>query len=84
MDIKPNNNQRNIKNCFTRLSLGGLGFSSLWMIKHFHHNVKCEALAEQTLNEFSETNQPGSIEWSMLIKYLLPHLCHLLVAITVC
>ncbi|KAK0076229.1 hypothetical protein PV325_005731 [Microctonus aethiopoides] len=82
LDIKPNNNQRNIKNCFTRLSLGGLGFSSLWMIKHFHHSVKCEALAEQTLNEFSETNQPGSIEWSMLIKYLLPHLCHLLVAIT--
>ncbi|KAK0082776.1 hypothetical protein PV326_007038 [Microctonus aethiopoides] len=73
LDIKPNNNQRNIKNCFTRLSLGGLGFSSLWMIKHFHHSVKCEALAEQTLNEFSETNQPGSIEWSMLIKYLLPH-----------
>ncbi|KAK0182245.1 hypothetical protein PV327_000403 [Microctonus hyperodae] len=82
LDIKPNNNQRNIKNCFTRLSLGGLGFSSLWMIKHFHHSVKCEALAEQTLNEFSETNQSGSIEWSILIKYLLPHLCHLLVAIT--
>ncbi|XP_034952515.1 mitochondrial potassium channel ATP-binding subunit [Chelonus insularis] len=64
------------------LGLGGLGVFSTCLFKCLSKQAKCEAInLEYDINDLHD-KQLSSFKWITLLKYLLPHICYLLVAIT--
>ncbi|XP_063984738.1 mitochondrial potassium channel ATP-binding subunit [Diachasmimorpha longicaudata] len=65
-----------------KYTLGGFAVISTGILRLNSRRGKCQTLTEQAITEIHDDVKIESFKWYRLLKYVLPHLCHLLVAIT--
>lgn len=83
-DLIINKNKPIKLNSISNLTYGGIGIATSFYLKFYLQKTNCQSLNDHDLSIIHDHNKKlNDFQWRKLIQYILPNICHLLVAITV-